>query len=82
MANTDYITELDLTPEEKQGVEKYRQWLEARRRASRFASFYAEIDRQYPELDADAREALADSMYRKQQTEFGLKGANPDTVKG
>ena len=77
----DWGKELGLTAEERAGAEKYIEWTQVRRLAARMIPFYAEIDRQWPELDAETRTKLADHLYRKQMAEFGLKSL-PTRQKG
>ncbi len=59
------ITGLDLTPEEARGVEKYRTWVQANRRAGHLRKYLAAIDEDYPGLDDEYRYELAESAYRR-----------------
>jgi hypothetical protein len=64
------IKELELTPEEEAGVQKYRDFLQARRREGHLRRWYAEVDRLFPDnLDAETRHELADSMFRNHMAE-------------
>lgn len=59
-----------LTTEEIAAVRKYEAWVHTKRMATRWTAFYAEIDARFPELDSETRDELAESMYRKQMSDF------------
>lgn len=59
-----------LTLDEIAVVQRYQAWVHAKRMATRWTPFYAEIDRQFPELDSETREELAESMFRKQLSDY------------
>lgn len=64
-----------LTPEEIVAVQKYEAWVHSKRIATRWTPFYAEIDARFPDLDGGTRGELAESMYRKQMSDFSNRRA-------
>ncbi len=67
------IKGLALTPDEAAGVAKYREWVQSKREAGHLRRFYDDIDQQFPELDPETRDELADKMYRKALSEKALQ---------
>lgn len=69
----DKLEGLDLTSTERKAVEKYKRWLAERIVTSRMRPFYEDVDREFPDLDAETREKLAENRYRKALGEYSLK---------
>ena len=67
---------LELTPEEKEGVRKYVEFLGAKARRRNLSRFYEEVDHRFPDIDEDTRVKLAESLYRKQMSEYALRRVN------
>ena len=73
-------SELNLTPEQAEGVRLYRELVQRRRRDGHLQRHYAEVDRLYPGLDQETRHELALSMLRKALGEKAWRNAT--SVKG